>query len=127
VDQQPGKEENAMTVMTPNAKGHERLSALASRYIDVASLPWVPTRFKGVELKVLMEDKETGLLTALTRFAPGATLPDHEHTELEQSYVLEGSLADDEGVATAGTTCGVRPAAGTTRTLPTAPSFSPSS
>jgi anti-sigma factor ChrR (cupin superfamily) len=96
------KEESAMTIMTPNAKGHERLSALASRYIDVASLPWVPTRFKGVDLKVLMEDKETGLMTALTRFAPGATLPDHEHTELEQSYVLEGSLADDEGVATAG-------------------------
>jgi anti-sigma factor ChrR (cupin superfamily) len=62
----------------------------------------VPTRFKGVDLKILMEDKVTGLMTALTRFAPGSTLPDHEHTELEQSYVLEGSLADDEGVATAG-------------------------
>ena len=41
-------------------------------------------------------------LTALTRFAPGSKLPDHEHTELEQSYVLEGSLEDDEGIATAG-------------------------
>ena len=41
-------------------------------------------------------------MTALTRFAPGATLPDHEHIELEQSYVLEGSLADEEGVATTG-------------------------
>jgi anti-sigma factor ChrR (cupin superfamily) len=91
-----------MTVMTPDAKGHETLTDLASRYVNVASLPWVPTRFKGVDLKVLMEDKETGLLTALTRFAPGAKLPDHEHVELEQSYVLEGSLADDEGVATAG-------------------------
>ena len=58
-----------MTIMTPNASGHEHLGALASRYVDVASLPWVPTRFKGVELKVLMEDKETGLMTALTRFA----------------------------------------------------------
>ena len=91
-----------MTVMTPNAKAHERLGALASRYVDVTSLPWMPTRFKGVELKVLMEDKETGLLTALTRFAPGAVLPDHEHVELEQTYVLEGSLVDGEGVATAG-------------------------
>jgi anti-sigma factor ChrR (cupin superfamily) len=91
-----------MTIMTPNAKGHEHLGVLASRYVDVASLPWVPTRFEGVELKVLMEDKETGLMTALTRFAPGTKLPDHEHTELEQSYVLEGSLADHEGVATAG-------------------------
>jgi anti-sigma factor ChrR (cupin superfamily) len=91
-----------MAVMTPNAKAHEGLGALASRYVDVAALPWVPTRFKGVELKVLMEDKETGLLTALTRFAPGAVLPDHEHVELEQSFVLEGSLEDAEGVATAG-------------------------
>src|SRR5262245_16509481 len=39
------KEENAMAITTPNAKGHERLAALASRYVDVASLPWVPTRF----------------------------------------------------------------------------------
>jgi anti-sigma factor ChrR (cupin superfamily) len=91
-----------MATMTPDAKDHERLGALASRYVDVASLPWVPTRFKGVDLKVLMEDKTTGLMTALTRFAPGAVLPDHEHTDLEQTFVLEGSLADAEGVATAG-------------------------
>jgi anti-sigma factor ChrR (cupin superfamily) len=96
------KEKTPMPVMTPDAKDHQALSALASRYVDVGALPWVPTRFKGVDLKVLMEDKETGLLTALTRFAPGATLPDHEHVELEQSYVLEGSLQDEEGVATAG-------------------------
>src|SRR6266853_58151 len=57
-------EERNMSIMTPNAKGHEHLGALASRYVDVASLPWVPTRFAGVDLKVLMEDKETGLMTA---------------------------------------------------------------
>jgi anti-sigma factor ChrR (cupin superfamily) len=91
-----------MTAMTPNMPEHETLAGLASRYVDVAALPWVPTRFEGVELKILMEDKETGLLTALTRFAPGAVLPDHEHVELEQTFVLEGSLVDDEGVATAG-------------------------
>jgi anti-sigma factor ChrR (cupin superfamily) len=91
-----------MTTMTPQAANQDGLAALASHYIDVARLPWVPTRFPGVDLKVLMEDKETGLLTALTRFGPGAVLPDHEHVEIEQSYVLEGSLEDDEGVATAG-------------------------
>jgi anti-sigma factor ChrR (cupin superfamily) len=81
---------------------HASLESLASRYVNVAALPWLPTRFKGVELKILMEDKETGLLTALTRFQPGAVLPDHEHVELEQTFVLEGALEDDEGVATAG-------------------------
>lgn len=104
-----------MAVTTPNAVNHAGLADLASRYVDVAALPWTPTRFKGVEIKVLMEDKETGLLTALTRFAPGAALPDHEHTEIEQSFVLEGSLVDHEGAAT--TTSGARPAAGTMRTL----------
>jgi anti-sigma factor ChrR (cupin superfamily) len=91
-----------MAVTTPNAVNHAGLADLASRYVDVAALPWTPTRFKGVEIKVLMEDKATGLLTALTRFAPGAALPDHEHTEIEQSFVLEGSLVDHEGAATAG-------------------------
>lgn len=91
-----------MVMLTPNAKNHAGLAALASRYVDIASLPWTPTRFKGVEMKVLMEDKETGLSTALVRFAPGATLPDHEHVELEQTFVLEGSLHDQEGVATVG-------------------------
>lgn len=91
-----------MAMITPNAKNHEGLAALASRYVDVASLPWTPTRFKGVDMKMLMEDKETGLSTALVRFAPGATLPDHEHVELEQTFVLEGSLEDQEGAATVG-------------------------
>jgi anti-sigma factor ChrR (cupin superfamily) len=91
-----------MVMITPNAKNHEGLAALASRYVDVASLPWTPTRFKGVDMKLLMEDKETGLSTALVRFAPGATLPDHEHVELEQTFVLEGSLEDQEGAATQG-------------------------
>jgi anti-sigma factor ChrR (cupin superfamily) len=92
----------AMATTTPNATGHERLGPLASRYVTVEALPWSPTRFPGIEIKVLMEDKETGLLTALTRLAPGAVLPDHEHVEIEQSFVLEGSLADAEGVVTAG-------------------------
>ncbi len=91
-----------MAIATPNAKNHEGLGALASRYVQVDDLPWAPTRFPGVEIKVLMEDKASGLLTALTRLAPGAVLPDHEHVDIEQSYVLEGSLVDGEGAATAG-------------------------
>lgn len=91
-----------MPTVTPHARNHEGLAALSSRYVDVESLPWAPTRFPGVEVKVLMENKDTGLTTALTRLAPGAVLPDHEHTDIEQSFVLEGSLEDDEGAVTAG-------------------------
>ncbi|MEZ5934666.1 MAG: cupin domain-containing protein [Alphaproteobacteria bacterium] len=91
-----------MATITPHASNHQSLGDFASRYVDVDELPWKPTPFPGVDLKILMQNEDTGLLTALTRFAPGAKLPLHEHTDLEQSYVLEGSLVDDEGVATAG-------------------------
>ena len=91
-----------MTASTPHVPEHQALASLASRYVNVAALPWQPTRFAGVELKILMQDPTTGLLTALTRFQPGAVLPDHEHVELEQTFVLEGALEDEEGVVSAG-------------------------
>ena len=92
-----------MTLQTPGLQAqHEQLAALSSRYIDVPSLPWQPTRFPGVEVKVLMEDPASGLQTVLTRMAPGAVLTDHMHVEVEQTWVLEGSLVDHEGTATAG-------------------------
>ena len=37
------------------------------------------------------------------KLAPGAVVPHHEHTDLEQTYMLEGSLEDDEGKCTANT------------------------
>lgn len=73
------------------------LGTLASRYLNVSELPWKPTGHPGVEIKVLLEDKESGLLTALFRWQPGAVLPLHEHVDIEQTYVLEGSIVDDEG------------------------------
>ena len=91
-----------MSTKTPGAAYHSGLAELASRYVDVEDLPWKKTRFKGVETKVLMEDKESGLLTALFKWAPGAELPFHEHVDIEQTYVLEGRVVDDEGEVTAG-------------------------
>ena len=73
-----------------------------STYVDVADVPWQPTRFPGVEWKILMENKATGMSTALMRWAPGARLPLHEHVAIEQTFVLEGSFADHAGVCTAG-------------------------
>jgi anti-sigma factor ChrR (cupin superfamily) len=91
-----------MTAVTPHLPGQEALAALASRYVTLDTIPWQPTRFPGIEQKILMEDKERGLFTALMRWAPGSTLPYHEHVEIEQTFVLEGSLKDDEGEAKAG-------------------------
>ncbi|MBG99539.1 MAG: hypothetical protein CMN58_04225 [Solibacterales bacterium] len=91
-----------MTTRTPHAKNHGDLTELASRYVEVDYLPWVPSRFPGVEVKTLMEDDETGLATMLFKMDPSAQLPLHEHTGIEQTFVLEGSLADEEGEVTAG-------------------------
>ena len=90
-----------MALETPHAQ-HDGLGAMASRYVDVDSLPWQKTRFPGVEIKILMQDRESGMMTSLTRLAPGAVLPDHTHVGVEQSFVLEGTLEDSEGAVTAG-------------------------
>jgi len=58
---------------------------------------WDMTRFPGCATKTLFFDQDTGVLTALFKMEPGAVLPDHEHTLIEQTYVLEGSLVDKEG------------------------------
>jgi len=92
-----------MPLHTPGLESqHAQLPAQSSRYIDVTALPWQPTRFAGVEIKVLMEDPDTGLQTVLTRMAPGAVLTDHMHVAVEQTWVLEGRLVDHEGTATQG-------------------------
>ncbi len=82
---------------TPHLRGEHLLGAMDSRYVDVASLPWKPTVTPGIDMKVLMEDEQSGLLTALFRWQPGTALPLHEHVEIEQTFVLEGSIVDEEG------------------------------
>ena len=91
-----------MAAATPLTKVHDGLGPLASRFVDVDDLPWKPTPCDGIEMKVLMENPDTGLMTAMFRWAPGAKLTFHEHVEIEQTFVLEGSLVDDEGEVTAG-------------------------
>ena len=91
-----------MSAITPKANNHGALPPLASRFVNVASLPWEKTRFPGVEAKTLLIDRDTGVVTSLMKFAPGARLPDHEHIQIEQTYVLEGSLVCGEGECKAG-------------------------
>ena len=73
-----------------------------STYVDVAHAPWQETRFPGIEIKILWQDDASEAYTALFKVAPGATLPLHRHTGVEQTFVLEGSLEDHEGSCTAG-------------------------
>ena len=91
-----------MVATTPHLEHEARLGPKASRYVDVERLPWKPTPTKGIDMKILLIDEATGLMTALFRWAPGTALPRHEHMDIEQTYVLEGSVVDEEGEALAG-------------------------
>ena len=88
--------------VTPNAENHESLGDQASRFVNVDDLPWEDSIFDGVTFKTHLIDKESGIVTAYLRMEPGASLPDHEHMLIEQTYVMEGSLKCGEGECTAG-------------------------
>ena len=66
---------------------------LRSTFVAASSMPWQPTDFEGIEMKILYQDDE-GRSTILFKMAPGAVVPLHEHTALEQTFMLEGSLED---------------------------------
>lgn len=87
---------------TPHLEGESSLPDLASRYVDVDALPWKATPTPGIDMKILLEDRQSGLLTAMFRWEPGTALDLHEHVEIEQTYVLQGSIVDDEGEVAAG-------------------------
>ncbi len=73
---------------------------LRSTFVAASSMPWQRTDFDGIEMKILYKDE--GRSTILFKMAPGAVVPLHEHTALEQTFMLEGSLEDSEGSVGAG-------------------------
>src|SRR3989304_4938052 len=73
-----------------------------STYVDVEGSPWEPTKFPGVWQKMLYKEEDGSAFTALMKFEPGARLPKHAHTDIEQTFVLQGSLVDEDGACTAG-------------------------
>ena len=73
-----------------------------STYVRPQDMEWKPTRFDGISIKVLYQDRDKGEMTCLLKWEPGASLPFHRHPEIEQSYVIEGSFYDHDGIARAG-------------------------
>ena len=90
-----------------------------STYVKPQDMDWAPTQFAGVSIKVLYEDKEKGEMTCLLKWAPGTSLPLHKHPEIEQTYVLEGSFYDHDGICSAGEYVWRRGSAPSTRRIPT--------
>ena len=81
----------------PNTQGAKAVDDKRSHHVRPQDLPWEKMRFPGCETKTLLFDPKSGLATVLIKMEPGASLPDHEHVMIEQTYVLEGSLVDKEG------------------------------
>ena len=79
-----------------------RPSHLKSHFVHADGMPWLDSPFEGIQFKTLYQDDKTGMSTLLVKMEPGAVVPLHEHTAIEQTYVLEGSLEDDEGKALPG-------------------------
>jgi quercetin dioxygenase-like cupin family protein len=73
-----------------------------SVYVKPQDIAWEPTQFEGISIKVLYEDKLKGEMTCLLKWEPGATLPMHKHPEIEQTFVIEGSFYDHDGICRAG-------------------------
>ncbi len=64
--------------------GKHDLPGNHSHVVRPAEMEWKKTRFPGCEVKGLLLDRQTGLVTALMRLAPGAVLPDStEHVKIE--------------------------------------------
>lgn len=90
-----------MTGITPAYAPHDLLGALQSRYVDTDAIPWSEAR-NGMRMKELYRDNEAKEALILIETEPGCVLAEHEHTGLELTFVLEGSLEDDEGRCKAG-------------------------
>ena len=73
--------------------------------VDTESLEWQPSPSGSVLRKRLhrVGPAESGQVTSLVRYLPGASFPEHPHPEGEEIYVLEGTFSDQNGHAHAGT------------------------
>jgi anti-sigma factor ChrR (cupin superfamily) len=76
-------------------------SVPVSMFVSAATVPWVERR-PGVFWKVLWEEPEGRHKAILMRYEPGAVIPRHRQIGDEHIFVIEGSVADDAGVCSAG-------------------------
>src|SRR5712671_5587579 len=68
------KEKEDMKDVTPNAAAPQGFASLASRFLDVAALPWHEP-FPGLRMKVLYKDDEAKEATILFETQPGMVIP----------------------------------------------------
>lgn len=67
--------------------------------VDTASMDWTPSPGGHVLRKRLhrVGPAESGQVTSLVRYEPGARFPSHDHPQGEEILVLEGIFSDEHG------------------------------
>ncbi|MFT5449542.1 MAG: quercetin dioxygenase-like cupin family protein [Gammaproteobacteria bacterium] len=79
----------------------------ASSYVAGEQLDWIEAK-PGVHIKWLYRSPDQAHRSGLFRLDAGARSAPHDHTELEQIYVMSGSFYDGTRLLSAGDHC-VRP------------------
>ena len=73
--------------------------------VDTAAMDWIASPSATVHRKRLhlVGAAETGQVTSIVRFEPGANFANHEHPDGEEIFVLDGVFSDHSGDWPAGT------------------------
>lgn len=95
IEQHAGVHENGAIGALPDDR---------SAYVAGSELAWVMAK-PGIEIKRLYESPDGRHRALLFRLLPGARSADHDHVELEQIHVLEGSFFDGSRWLRAGDHC----------------------
>src|SRR5690606_716044 len=110
-----GRRRRAATGDTSYTRGsdHARGSAMTSingdlsvtAVADTRSMEWTPSPSRTVWRKRvhLVGPPESGQVTSVVRYEPGATFPAHDHPDGEEILVLDGVFSDEHGDWPAGT------------------------
>lgn len=73
--------------------------------LDTAALPWSPTGWPGVSMKMLGQDLRSasdaagggaGGMCGMMRMEAGSSIPAHQHTHADQAvFVIEGTIVEE--------------------------------
>ena len=69
---------------------------------DMLEAPWTETGLAGLRQKIVRIDRERGLFLGMLAFEPMTRTGLHQHQATAISYLLDGSLCDYSGCASAG-------------------------
>jgi anti-sigma factor ChrR (cupin superfamily) len=65
--------------------------------LDLAAIPFKPTRHPGVSIHFFASDRATGHAAVMIKMSPGASYPGHRHAGPEELLVLQGGFRDETG------------------------------